>query len=514
MRKGWILSLMTVLLTAFGASAQEVTARIAGLENNTEYMEMLRKEAALQIREDSITKVVHRVRQLLRDNPEQRNENTAEILRCEELLFTIRTERGKLTDRINTIEQDWVLANLDLNSQAEEQRAHTAHDGGSPLPDSLQRANLTDNVLFRKQLPAFDYGALQLAQRRERDVAGMIDACMDNYGAIESLKITYDTVSAAEPAAVLYERYETLQELNRTLCDSLSAIWSRIYDNKNYAYAYILDKLGREELLASSEEKMAAVRQQIAAERGMYYSDELMSCLLQKRAMTAYETALADALGMTRARDSLKRVGEELQAKEYRLPKLYLEERLFLDYAPIGFVSPAKYNASNPIPEAARYDRGTIYRILLATYTNRTNGGYLFKGAYPLGYEKVDGKYAYYAGGFRTLEEAREALAEMKKRGFRRPEIVVWNDGVRTNLADAEEEGNTPSFRVEASGLNALSEESRSAIENIAGSCEISRAGQLFILGPFADKTIADRVADLMRQQENASEVKVAEIVE
>ena len=135
MRKGWILSLMTVLLTAFGASAQEVTARIAGLENNTEYMEMLRKEAALQIREDSITKVVHRVRQLLRDNPEQRNENTAEILRCEELLFTIRTERGKLTDRINTIEQDWVLANLDLNSQAEEQRAHTAYDEAACIDD-------------------------------------------------------------------------------------------------------------------------------------------------------------------------------------------------------------------------------------------------------------------------------------------------------------------------------------------------------------------------------------------
>ena len=147
MRKGWILSLMTVLLTAFGASAQEVTARIAGLENNTEYMEMLRKEAALQIREDSITKVVHRVRQLLRDNPEQRNENTAEILRCEELLFTIRTERGKLTDRINTIEQDWVLANLDLNSQAEEQRAHTAHDGGNPLPDSRR------SVYIKKKCP-------------------------------------------------------------------------------------------------------------------------------------------------------------------------------------------------------------------------------------------------------------------------------------------------------------------------------------------------------------------------
>lgn len=514
MRKGWILSLMTVLLTAFGASAQEVTARIAGLENNTEYMEMLRKEAALQIREDSITKVVHRVRQLLRDNPEQRNENTAEILRCEELLFTIRTERGKLTDRINTIEQDWVLANLDLNTLAEQTAPHAAQGDRTPLPDSLQQTNLVANAVFRKQLPALDYGALQAAQRNEQTVTEIIDACLENYAAIESLKITYDTVTAAEPAAVLYERYETLQSLNRSLCDSLRRVWNRTYDNKNYAYTYILDKMGQENLLTASEEKMSAVRQQIAAEKGKYYSDELYAYLLQKRALVAYEISLAEALGLTRAKDSLQTVAGDLEARDYRLPKLYLEERLFLDYEPIGFVSPAKYNASNHIPEVAIYDRGTIYRILLATYSNRTNGGYLFKGAYPLGYEKVDGKYAYYAGGFRTLEEAQDAQAEMKKRGFRRPEIVVWNDGVRTNLADAEEEGKSLQFRVEASGLNDLPEELRSAIEGVAGNCEISRAGQLFILGPFADKAIADRVADLVRQQESLSEVKVVEIVE
>ncbi len=48
---------------------------------------------------------------------------------------------------------------------------------------------------------------------------------------------------------------------------------------------------------------------------------------------------------------------------------------MFLEYEPIGFVTPAKYNASHPIPKVKVYEHGTIYRILLGTYTNRTNGG-------------------------------------------------------------------------------------------------------------------------------------------
>ena len=60
MRKGFFLLAVLVAVGAAEASAQEVTARIAGLEGNAEYMEMLREEASLQAREDSVTMVVNR----------------------------------------------------------------------------------------------------------------------------------------------------------------------------------------------------------------------------------------------------------------------------------------------------------------------------------------------------------------------------------------------------------------------------------------------------------------------
>ena len=238
MRKGFFLLAVLVAAGAAEASAQEVTARIAGLEGNAEYMEMLREEASLQAREDSVTMVVNRVRRQLRDDPAQRAVYSAEILRCEEQLFSIRTERGRLTDRINTVEQDWVLANLDLSSPSTTTAGRAA---GAPLPDSLQTADLVHNAYFREQLPQADYRALLSAQRRERTAFDLAAACAANYEAIEELKISYDTITAETPAAVLYERYRTLQSLNRSLCDSLQRVWGAVYDNKNYAYAYVLD---------------------------------------------------------------------------------------------------------------------------------------------------------------------------------------------------------------------------------------------------------------------------------
>ena len=48
-----------------------------------------------------------------------------------------------------------------------------------------------------------------------------------------------------------------------------------------------------------------------------------------------------------------------------------------------------------------------------------------------------------------------------------------------------------------------------------AGGYELSRVGQqLFIVGSFDDRAVADRLADAIRQADAALEIKVAEIAE
>ncbi|MEG1842132.1 MAG: SPOR domain-containing protein, partial [Alistipes sp.] len=111
--KIYIAVCMSVFL-AFGAVAQQVSPRIAGLEDNEEYMSLLREDAHLQQREDSIVNSVNTIRQQFRDNPDNRQQYTKDILALEEQIFKIRNAKGRLIDRISTIEQEWVISNLDM----------------------------------------------------------------------------------------------------------------------------------------------------------------------------------------------------------------------------------------------------------------------------------------------------------------------------------------------------------------------------------------------------------------
>ena len=54
----------------------------------------------------------------------------------------------------------------------------------------------------------------------------------------------------------------------------------------------------------------------------------------------------------------------------------------------------------------------------------------------------------------------------------------------------------------------------QAAVQAVAGESEISRAGRHFIVGPLADKAVADKVAEAVMQQNASLEVKIAEIVE
>ena len=124
------------------------------------------------------------------------------------------------------------------------------------------------------------------------------------------------------------------------------------------------------------------------------------------------------------------------------------------------------------------------------------------------------GKWCYYTGGFATLDEAEAAQALLKKRGFVRPEIVVWTDGAYRNLS-LEPDSQKLLYRVEITGTDALSDEVKQVIAATAEGYELSRVGQqLFIVGSFDDKAVADRLADAIRQTDAALEIKVAEIAE
>ena len=166
-RKVFIYALGAAFLAVGTLHAQQpkVEARIAGLEGNAEYMSLLKEDARLQIREDSIVNAVERMRRRLREDPSRRQEFSQEILQLESRIFEIRNAKGRLIDRINTIEQEWVLANLD--GAAQRPVGPVGSDPAAAVPDSLKVRNLVDNLYFREHLSPEDYAALRNAQKLE-----------------------------------------------------------------------------------------------------------------------------------------------------------------------------------------------------------------------------------------------------------------------------------------------------------------------------------------------------------
>lgn len=116
--------------------------------------------------------------------------------------------------------------------------------------------------------------------------------------------------------------------------------------------------------------------------------------------------------------------------------------------------------------------------------------------------------------GLRNPGGGRGRAKLLKSKGFVRPEIVVWTDGAYRNLS-RDPEAQQIAYRVEITGTEALPDVVKTVITEAAEGCELSRVGQqLFVVGMFDDKAVADRVAAAIIQADPSLEIKVAEIAE
>lgn len=454
-------TLCALLFAGTTALAQQpVEARIAGLEQNEEYMSLLRADAALQQREDSIAAAVVRVRGLLRDDPENGRRYAQQIMESENRIFEVRTKKGRIIDRINTIEQEWVLANLNADAA---RRAQTMPEP-SELPDSLKRRNLVANRPFARHLPAADYAALQRAQRSEMRAVACMNRYLENYALLSEMERSFDSLRTEEEALALRERFEALDDRNRLVVDSLATLWNFIFDSKSYAYDYLLEALHEERLLDRQSARLSEAMRAISSLQGETASDELVDYLLRKRMLVEYETSVAEAFDLGTAVDSLRTVRERLEKIDFRLPKRTLSDRIFIRYDSLVFSTHPVYTAQNPIPPCRIYERGTIYRVLLGTFQSKRPVS-TFRNTSPLCCLEEEGRWRYFAGGFATAAEAREAQARLKKRGFLRPEVVVWVDGEYRNLSQEPLPTATAAgYRVEVTGAEALTDAMRAAV--------------------------------------------------
>lgn len=493
------IAAVAVIVVPQCIAAQSLAPRIAGLEADTAYMNLLRRAQQLKNGEDSIVRVIDAARSQFASAAEAQKEQLGtQILQFEKELFNIRNQEGLTANKIGVIEQDFVMKNLNGST------AQPAPQPSEPAatPKGKQHPNLVYNTYFKDNLQPQDYQTLLKAQQREIIPGALIATYLSNYHQIDSLNRMYDTLSNRHEAEGMYERIASLQHLNQMAEDSLNRVWSYIFDNKTYSYNYLLDKMGKSEALKKFDESYRKNRQAVAAMQDSVQSTTVYGYQINKHLLQDYEQTVAGLLGYTAAKDSIARQSQYTAQLQCNLPKINVAERNFIQYSNIER-NTTKYSTAHPIPELEIFRRGTVYRIRLGSFGQKQPAS-IFKGVSPLYYTKSDDRYTYYAGGFRTQDEAEQAWNTLKEEGLRNPEIVYWHDGTLENAGTPGEQ--SVFYRVEITGQGEqLSDAIRAIATEKAEGKDFTRSSEadgsyVYSIGNFSKKQLAESLCEAINQ--------------
>ena len=326
------------------------------------------------------------------------------------------------------------------------------------------------------------------------------------YGELLALQRKYMEVATREEADAIAKRFAVKEGEMAQQDEAIKSMSGSFYYNKMYAYDLLMERGGKTAMLDLSADVSARAEREINENSDLYQSDALVNYYARKKAMTEYEMQLASLLSLTSSRDSLKLISAELKNRDYRLSKLSLQRRSFINYEDIEVKKPTIYTSKNPVPKTKIYDYGVIYRIRVGLFTNKPNISAL-RGVVPLSYSEAyhKGMYAYYVGGFRTEQEAKDGVAYLKKLGFRDPIIAVWVDGEYYPTIE-EMHRSQSQYNIEISGVVTLTDEMKSKILSHKSDCTISRIGTTFVVGTFEGKSVAQAiVADLQAMSKDIS---------
>jgi hypothetical protein len=499
-----LITIILTLCSVLSVGAQEILPRIGSLAENREYMNLLRRERALEVKSDSVVGVMSSIRSQIRamavqDTIPAAADSLAVVLTsADQVMYQIRAEKLQLVDSINAIEQQHVLSRMDNNRSAV----------------ASSSSSIFNNEYLRQSLPEEDYVSLLRVHAMEPDVRAKVRQYSEGYIRIKSLYDKYLMSAVEGEAGALYEELTAAMAANDALNREIAQAWGEIFDQKTYVYSYFLEKENRVDVLNITEGMMRDAQLKIANDVEGCMSEALVDYCLQKNVVLNFETYVARLLNAQSSLDSLSKDSRIHRELDYRLPNFEVERRSFVQYEPIQFHAKSPYNSQNPVPECVVYEYGTIYRLLLGSYKYEQNLN-IFKGIAPLYIkQEEDGRYYYYAGGFRTKSEAVAAEGILRKKNFRNPQIIEWCNGQMTNITALGEEGEYH-YRIEIEGVEKLSDLTLSVIRDNAPDCQLSKVGDTsFILGSFDSQAVAKQVAESVQHSDEMLQIKVAVIGE
>ena len=463
---------------------------------------------------DSVAEVLAEHRINYARNESMREKLTPTILSLENEVVRLQAEYNKVLAQISQKDiKEALTAYKDAqkeNRTVKKEQPAVEEKRGAYIPDKARmKRDLVVNDYFSERLLQSDYKALRDAQQREKSLKEAVERYFTKYGELLALQRRYMEVPTREEADEQAKLFVAKRGEMATLDEEITSLWSSLYFNKIYAYDLLMEREGKTAMLDFSAEATARAEREVNDNTDLYESNALVGYYARKKALTEYEMQIASTLSLTTSRDSLKIVSAELKNRDYRLSKLSLQRRSFINYEDIEVKVPTIYNSKNPVPQTKVYDYGTVYRIRIGLFSKRPNLSAL-RGVTPLSYTTAynKGLYAYFVGGFRTEQEAKEGVVKLKKLGFKEPIVAVWVDGeYYPTLEDMRR--SESQYNIEISGVATLTDDIKASILSHKNDCTISRIGSTFVVGTFEGKSVAEAVATDLRALNSDIKVEI-----
>ena len=515
MRKFTRFILFFALLGGASWSTHAQKARVAGLERNAEYMQLLERQSQLKAQEDSTISSINNNRKLF-ENSSERDKLGQEIGRLEGELFEIRNRMGKITAQVAAIEQDYIIDHMD-------DPAASASPG---VAETAGARTLFANPFFADNLSKSDASLFMATPKVEPEVLKINKRIADLYEQLTAVKRQYDAAAEQDIIDSLSMRAGELKEQIEQVDALMERLWLGIYTRKLDNYLVLMDKIGTIDRLKL--EQLDQESRQVRRAEGL--AGEQLAPLvatypLQKKLALDYEITMAQALGLKLAEDSLKtelgKFAVGLSAKDMTYPDIPFAPRNLVVYGAIvkaGEASQRNYLGVEDIPVLHVPKKGIYYSVQIAVYTTPPKSVEAFKGMTPVMHQKMtNGQTRYLAGGFATYNEAQEAVAQMVRAGFR-GSMVAFSDGKATTAVKAKALEAAARQAAEKAGTNGYNVEivpaelrlptaMRETITTRAPGKTIVRNSSgsevIYSVGSFASKADADALADALRSQPN-----------
>ena len=519
------------------------------------YKSLSESAARLTASEDSLSVLLTRARQLYAEADDDGKAAQAEvILDLESKIFSLHSSIDDVAAQLRKLEQKGVSASVSSVSVTPEPEPEIADDRIFNSAGGADRTILVENKYFADNLPADVYASLLEAQAAEKSVDNYLQIIRHQYERMIGLDSQFYKATSAKAALSILNDFNRLDQINAQISDSIAAKQQYIIDTKSYAYTFILDKEGKSVMMEDFSRLITDARVEEDEVSDLSYSRSVALIPVRKKLILSMERDMAEALSIAPALDSLTRTLRTLAPGEYMLPPIVGPQVAEgVEYADAVKGTTSIYSSRNPIPEAIIPEVGTVYRLLVGSYTQRQAIN-IFRNASPLSVErKSDKRYYYYVGDYPNFASATAAVDSLRAMGFRQPRVVVWNNGEYT-LEPTEEVAmhSTPTLpeqqkvveeeqqpatnnqrptatttttnttirhRIEIVGAgSALSEEVRDAIRSAAPGKEISRivdgaTGQtIFAVGTFPEKADAEKVAEAIKSADGSLSTNIIEL--